>query len=106
MDVPNGAASVYLQPRSNAYANPYHINPVTVRMDMIAHNYIEPVAFFCPVLLWFTFHLLRDLAIMEPTTPPSTPVSESVCPTYQEITFTKVRALILLKNDSSHYMAS
>lgn len=61
-------------------------------MIVSAYNYLWLVALLCPVLLWFTFHLLWYLAIMRPTpTPPSTPVLYSGCLKCQEVTVTKVR---------------
>ena len=79
----------------------HHIDPILGRMGYVlnlrdhescmnlsAYNNIGLVAFFRPALLWFTFHLLRNLAIMKFTTPPSTPTYKSACSTCQE---TKVR---------------
>lgn len=68
---------------------PRAIDPALVRTGYISNleecascmilpiNYQGLVALFCPVLLWFAFHLLRNLAIMYSGTPPSAPGSGS-----------------------------
>jgi hypothetical protein len=84
--------------RSEAHTSPelgspslVHIGYIPILVDDYAFYMAPPVydknglvAFFCPVLLCLTYHSLRNSAIMEPKTLPSTPTSNLACPTNQE----------------------
>jgi len=95
---------------AKAYARPYHVDPIlphlghvphlgnrAPRVILSAYDYIQLVALLRAALLFWTFHLLRNVTIMGPKAPSPTTVSTSCCPTRQENIVRQVRG-----SDASH----